>query len=112
MKLLILSKSRPVQVMNPDPYRGIWGGYRDSPVQSLRAKESDLLEGGTLCSSTPKYVKELQDTLDYCVHQGKPAAFFAESIQVFEICAINSKINGTPKGVYMPISYGYVIMGK
>lgn len=68
-------------VMNPDPYRGLWGGHRDSPVQSLRASESTLEEGGTVCSSTRKYIGQLQELLDFCVPQGKPAAFFAESIQ-------------------------------
>uniref|UniRef100_A0A2P2I214 Alanine--glyoxylate aminotransferase 2, mitochondrial n=1 Tax=Hirondellea gigas TaxID=1518452 RepID=A0A2P2I214_9CRUS len=67
--------------MNPDPYRGPWGGYRDSPVQSLRAGEATLEEGGTVCSSSRKYLQQFQETLDYCVPQGKPAAFFAESIQ-------------------------------
>ncbi|KAF2366789.1 Aminotransferase class-III [Trinorchestia longiramus] len=68
-------------VTNPDPYRGLWGGYRDSAVQSVRAGESELLENGSVCSSSVKYVGQLQDLLDYCVPQGKPAAFFAESIQ-------------------------------
>jgi len=70
--------------MNPDPYRGLWGGHRDSPVQSLRADEATLTEG--VCSSAGHYLRQLQELLNYCVAKGKPAAFFAESIQGVGAC--------------------------
>ena len=76
--------------MNPDPYRGLWGGYRDSPVQSLRAGEAVLEEGGTVCSSSRKYITQLEELLDFCIPLGKPAAFFAESIQVRENHGMNA----------------------
>ncbi|KAK7070269.1 alanine--glyoxylate aminotransferase 2 [Halocaridina rubra] len=65
--------------MNPDPYQGLWGGHRDSPVQSVRAHESELIDG--VCSSADKYVQQLEEVLMYSVPKGKVAAFFAESIQ-------------------------------
>ncbi|KAG0730050.1 Alanine--glyoxylate aminotransferase 2, mitochondrial [Chionoecetes opilio] len=64
---------------NPDPYRGLWGGYRDCEVQSTRASES-MLEGGE-CSSAQKYVDQLEEVLAYSIPRGRLAAFFAESIQ-------------------------------
>lgn len=64
---------------NPDPYRGIWGGHRDSPIQSSRAGESEVVGG--VCSSSDKYLGELEEVLKYSVGKGKLAAFFAESIQ-------------------------------
>ena len=70
----------PTQASNPDPYQGLWGGYRDSSVQSLRASESTV-EGG-VCSSAQKYVDQLEEVLSYSIPRGKLAAFFAESIQV------------------------------
>lgn len=65
---------------NPDPYLGLWGGHRDSVVQSVRAGESQLLEGGE-CSSAQKYVDQLEEVLTYSIPRGRLAAFFAESIQ-------------------------------
>lgn len=64
---------------NPDPYGGLWGGYRDSPVQSVRARESELVDG--VCSSAEKYVGQLEEILTYSLPKGKLAAFFAETIQ-------------------------------
>lgn len=66
-------------VMNPDPYRGLWGGHRDSLVQSVRAGEATVVDGE--CSSGDKYVQQLEELCAYQMPQGKPAAFFAESIQ-------------------------------
>ncbi|KAK8740980.1 hypothetical protein OTU49_002807 [Cherax quadricarinatus] len=65
--------------INPDPYRGLWGGHRDSPVQSVRSNESEVVDG--VCSSTQKYIDQLQEVLMYSLPKGKLAAFFAESIQ-------------------------------
>ncbi|XP_047502958.1 alanine--glyoxylate aminotransferase 2, mitochondrial-like [Penaeus chinensis] len=64
---------------NPDPYQGIWGGYRDSPIQSTRANESTVVDG--VCSSAEKYVSQLEEVIKYSIPKGKVAAFFAESIQ-------------------------------
>lgn len=65
--------------MNPDPYQGLWGGFRDSPVQSVRANESEVTDG--VCSSVDKYLEQLKEVLLYSTPKGKIAAFFAESIQ-------------------------------
>lgn len=66
-------------VMNPDPYQGLWGGSRDSPIQSTRASESNVVNG--VCSSVGKYIGQLDEVLRYSLPGGKLAAFFAESIQ-------------------------------
>ncbi|KAB7502947.1 Alanine--glyoxylate aminotransferase 2, mitochondrial, partial [Armadillidium nasatum] len=72
--------SNIIHVTNPDPYQGQWGGYRDSPTQSLRASESEVNKDG-VCSSADKYLESLREVLHYSVNDGRPAAFFAESIQ-------------------------------
>ncbi|XP_042232693.1 alanine--glyoxylate aminotransferase 2, mitochondrial-like isoform X2 [Homarus americanus] len=64
---------------NPDPYNGLWGGHRDSPVQSVRASESELVDG--VCSSAEKYVRQLEEICMYSIPKKKLAGFFAESIQ-------------------------------
>jgi len=68
------------QTMNPDVYRGVWGGNkcRDSPVQSLRECSCDSNE----CDACEKYVEQFNDVLVHSTPKGgKIAAFFAESIQ-------------------------------
>ncbi|XP_065065242.1 alanine--glyoxylate aminotransferase 2, mitochondrial-like isoform X2 [Rhopilema esculentum] len=64
--------------MNPDVYRGIWGGKncRDSPVQTSR--DCDCNPGQ--CKACDGYVGQLQEVLDYAV-SSRIAAFFAEPIQ-------------------------------
>ncbi|KAK3864723.1 hypothetical protein Pcinc_029607 [Petrolisthes cinctipes] len=64
---------------NPDPYQGLWGGHRDSPIQSVRAGESEVVDG--VCSSTDKYIEQLDEVLEYSIPKGKLAGFIAESIQ-------------------------------
>uniref|UniRef100_H2ZR98 Alanine--glyoxylate aminotransferase 2, mitochondrial n=1 Tax=Ciona savignyi TaxID=51511 RepID=H2ZR98_CIOSA len=63
--------------VNPDPYKGIWGGSkcRDSPIQADR-------ECGCMgeCEAGGKYLGQLREVLDYSV-SGRPAALFAEPIQ-------------------------------
>ena len=45
-------------------------------------------------------------------HIGKITKIYEYSYVVY-IYTVNSKINGTPKGVYLHVLiYGYVIMGK
>ncbi|XP_026327888.1 uncharacterized protein LOC113236112 [Hyposmocoma kahamanoa] len=73
--------------MLPDPYRGIWGGCRDSlsQVQGACSCSGD-------CITADKYVHQLEELLGNSVPAGKVAALFAESIQ---------GVNGTvqfPKG--------------
>ncbi|KAI5637493.1 aminotransferase class-III domain-containing protein [Phthorimaea operculella] len=63
--------------MLPDPYRGIFGGCRDSLSQ---------VDGGCSCPddecySADKYVHQLEELLGNSVPAGKVAALFAESIQ-------------------------------
>lgn len=65
--------------MNPDVYRGIWGGSRcrDSPVQTTR---ECTCSPGT-CEASEKYYEQLQDVFKYSLPAGHVAAFIAESIQ-------------------------------
>ena len=66
--------------MNPDPYRGLFGGKycRDSPVQALRDCDCEPNE----CKACDQYVNQLNDVLVHSTPKGgKIAAFFAESIQ-------------------------------
>ena len=67
--------------MNPDPYRGIFGGAhcRDSPVQALR--KCDCAAG--TCQASGAYLNQFDEVFKYSLPKdGKIAAFFAESIQV------------------------------
>lgn len=69
-----------IQTMNPDVYRGVWGGKncRDSPVQSSR--ECSCQPGE--CQACDNYVDQVKDVLIHSAPKGgKVAAFFAESIQ-------------------------------
>ncbi|XP_033754471.1 alanine--glyoxylate aminotransferase 2, mitochondrial-like [Pecten maximus] len=67
------------QTMNPDPYRGPWGGARcrDSPCQVQRS--CDCAEGQ--CEAGDRYVEQLEDVLRFSMPKGRVGAFFAESIQ-------------------------------
>ena len=68
-------------VMNPDPYKGLWGGAhcRDSPVQTER--QCQCQDG--LCAAGPKYLDQMDEVFKYSLPKGgKLAGFFAESIQV------------------------------
>ena len=72
--------------MNPDPYKGIYGGNkcRDSPVQVL-GRNCDCDEGH--CKAEEGYLEELEEVLKYSTQTGlggagrNIAGFFAESIQ-------------------------------
>jgi len=67
-------------VMNPDPYKGLWGGAhcRDSPVQAQRQCQC----GNGLCAAGPKYLDQMDEVFKYSLPKGgKLAGFFAESIQ-------------------------------
>lgn len=66
--------------MNPDPYKGPWGGSacRDSPVQTDR--HCDCKPGN--CQAADNYLADLDDTLKFCTPKTKMGPFFAESIQV------------------------------
>jgi len=67
------------QTMNPDVYRGPWGGKacRDSPIQTDRA--CSCSPGA--CQACDKYVDQLDDVLKHCTPKGGIAGFFAEAIQ-------------------------------
>lgn len=62
--------------VHPDPFRGAFGGCRDSISQ---APGSCSCTGE--CISTDKYVHQLNELLGNSVPAGRVAAFFAESIQ-------------------------------
>ncbi|XP_069483216.1 alanine--glyoxylate aminotransferase 2, mitochondrial [Ambystoma mexicanum] len=64
--------------MNPDVFRGPWGGKqcRDSPVQTTR--QCSCSPG--CCQAKDKYVDQLKETLDTCVPK-QIAGFIAEPIQ-------------------------------
>ncbi|CAH0398908.1 unnamed protein product [Chilo suppressalis] len=82
--------------MLPDPFRGIWGGCRDSLSQ---VPGSCTCPGD--CDSTEKYIHQLKELLENSVPAGKIAGLFAESIQ---------GVNGTvqfPKG-YLRKAYELV----
>jgi alanine-glyoxylate transaminase/(R)-3-amino-2-methylpropionate-pyruvate transaminase len=66
--------------MNPDPYRGIWGGQycRDSPIQTTRSCNCSK----DYCQASDRYVEQLEDILNYEVSKKKVAGMFIESIQV------------------------------
>lgn len=64
--------------MNPDVFRGIWGGQncRDSPVQTHRNCSCSPNE----CQAETKYIEQFQQEFDVeC--KNNLAAFFVESIQ-------------------------------
>ncbi|KAK2170495.1 hypothetical protein NP493_1149g00072 [Ridgeia piscesae] len=67
------------QTINPDVYRGPWGGAhcRDSPVQTERTCACAAGE----CQACDGYVDQLQDVLRHSHPQTGIAGFFAESIQ-------------------------------
>ncbi|XP_030763213.1 alanine--glyoxylate aminotransferase 2, mitochondrial isoform X3 [Sitophilus oryzae] len=64
--------------VNPDVYRGIWGGEkcRDGPVQTKRSCDC-----GNECEAGQKYIEQFQDEFKYTISKNGLAAFFAESIQ-------------------------------
>lgn len=67
--------------MNPDPYQGLWGGCRDSPVQSPRACHPGCPPDD--CVASDKYMEQLEEVFRYSCPKGDSAVagFFAESIQ-------------------------------
>nr|CAD7406347.1 unnamed protein product [Timema cristinae] len=67
------------KAMNPDVYRGLWGGSkcRDSPVQTSR--ECSCSEGH--CKASEMYYGQLEEVFKYSLPRGKVAGLFAESIQ-------------------------------
>ncbi|XP_014365031.2 alanine--glyoxylate aminotransferase 2, mitochondrial [Papilio machaon] len=62
--------------MVPDPYRGIWGGCRDSLSQVPGACSC---RGD--CVTSDKYAHQLSELLNHSVPSGRLAAMFAEPIQ-------------------------------
>ena len=73
-------------VMNPDPFKGLFGGShcRDSPVQTLR---SCGCPPQGKCEAADGYLNQFDETFKYSLPKGgKVAGFFAESIQVLYIC--------------------------
>lgn len=70
--------------MNPDVYRGSWGGSkcRDSPVPPGRRKCQCT---GENCAASDKYLEQLENVFKFSLPKtGQVAAFIAESIQVSE----------------------------
>ncbi|PSN48528.1 Alanine--glyoxylate aminotransferase 2 [Blattella germanica] len=65
--------------MNPDVYRGLWGGSqcRDSPVQTTRLCVCEQSK----CNAGEMYYQQLEEIFKYSIPTGKLAALFAESIQ-------------------------------
>ncbi|KAG6465529.1 hypothetical protein O3G_MSEX015211 [Manduca sexta] len=62
--------------VHPDPFRGIFGGCRDSLSQ---VPGENVVSGD--CPSAEKYVHQLNELLGNSVPAGRVGAFFAESIQ-------------------------------
>ncbi|KAG7210293.1 hypothetical protein KM043_011837 [Ampulex compressa] len=69
-----------IHTMNPDVYKGPWGGSkcRDSPVQVV-GRECGCKDGE--CMASEKYFQQLQDIVRYTIPHTDIAAFIAESIQ-------------------------------
>ncbi|ELU14692.1 hypothetical protein CAPTEDRAFT_204434 [Capitella teleta] len=67
------------QTMNPDVYRGPWGGKncRDSPIQTDRS--CDCQPGQ--CNACDMYMEQLHDVIRHSMPKSGLAGFFAESIQ-------------------------------
>merc|ERR1719367_1661766 len=66
--------------MNPDPYKGLFGGKhcRDSPVQVMR--DCSCQPGS--CMAAGAYMEQFEEVVKYSLPKGPSlAAFFAESIQ-------------------------------
>lgn len=65
--------------MNPDVYRGIWGGAncRDSTVQTTRTCNCS----SNFCEASDKYFDQVAIQFDHNIPKGHVAGFFAESIQ-------------------------------
>lgn len=84
--------------MNPDVYRGIWGGAkcRDSPVQTSRQCSCS-----SKCQAADKYFEQLHNLVKYNIREGSIAAFFAESIQ-----GVGGAVQ-FPKG-YLKMAYDFV----
>ena len=59
-------------------------GYRDCPIQSLRAKESTE----TIAPLPRNIWTNFREVIQYSVAENKPAAFFVEPIQVKKSLAI------------------------
>ncbi|CAH2039263.1 unnamed protein product, partial [Iphiclides podalirius] len=72
----MLTPSGFYNALLPDPYRGIWGGCRDSLSQVPGACSCP----GD-CVTSDKYVHQLSELLDNSLPAGRVAAFFAETIQ-------------------------------
>ncbi|CAG9561468.1 unnamed protein product [Danaus chrysippus] len=60
----------------PDPYRGIWGGCRDS-LSQVAGSCSCIGD----CVTSQKYVHQLSELIDNSIPAGRVAALFAESVQ-------------------------------
>ncbi|CAL8097106.1 unnamed protein product [Orchesella dallaii] len=67
--------------MNPDVYKGLWGGSncRDSVVQVDRKCNCDCSKGS--CGAADKYIEQLDEIFTYSLPQRKVAGMFIESIQ-------------------------------
>jgi alanine-glyoxylate transaminase/(R)-3-amino-2-methylpropionate-pyruvate transaminase len=67
------------QSINPDVYRGPWGGSdcRDSPVQTVRSCSCSPGQ----CAASSAYFEQLEDLFRHCIPKNGAAAFIAESIQ-------------------------------
>lgn len=65
--------------MNPDVFRGPWGGRRcrDSLVQTTRNCTCDPGQ----CVANDNYLNDVKDMISHCLPKGHIAAMFAESIQ-------------------------------
>ena len=52
--------------MNPDPYKGLFGGCRDSPVQV--SGRCDI--PGDVCPSTADYMNQFEEVVKYSLPKG------------------------------------------
>lgn len=68
-----------IQTMNPDPYRGPWGGKACRNSITEIDRECSCQPGE--CNACDQYINQLQDVLVTCTPKGRVAGFIAESIQ-------------------------------
>ena len=73
-------------IMNPDPYKGLFGGKhcRDSPIQADRHCECQ--EGH--CSATGAYMDQYEEVVKYSLPKGSFSSIFGHTIE----CQFNSRV--------------------
>lgn len=82
-------------VLNPDPFRGRWGGKncRDSIAQTMRKCDCSLNE----CAATENYYQDLEEVFRYSIPVGR---YHSNRLQLSESILKNVKIVGKCAGMF------------